>query len=234
MQVTSSHSSIVKKTIPIVYEDEAICIVDKPYGVPVQGGARVRMSLIAMLEAQLGCALFPVHRLDKETAGLLITAKTSRAAQDCRLLFDSQRIEKEYGALCFGECRKASSGTIDTPIRENGILKPALSTYRVIARDNGYTLFSVKLHTGRMHQIRIHLAHMGNPIIGDDKHGNFALNKALWKSERIKKLQLCACRLGMPIDHRIRTFAIEYPRHMQEALTELITAGKAGNLSEMC
>ena len=226
MQVTSLHSSIVKKTIPIVYEDEAICIVNKPYGIPVQGGARVRMSLIDLLEAQLRCALFPVHRLDKETAGLLIIAKTSRAAQDCRRSFDSQRIEKEYAALCFGECRKASSGTIDTPIRENGILKPALSTYRVIERDNGYTLFSVKLHTGRMHQIRIHLAHMGNPIIGDDKHGDFTLNKALWKTERIKKLQLCACRLSMPINNQCQTFAIDYPQHIQEALSKLITAGK--------
>lgn len=226
MQVTSLHSSIVKKTIPIVYEDEAICIVNKPYGLSVQGGARVRISLIDMLEAQLACALFPVHRLDKETAGLLITAKTSRAAQDCRRLFDSQRIEKEYAALCFGECRQALSGSIDTPIRENGILKPALSTYRVIEKANGCTLFSVKLHTGRMHQIRIHLAHMGYPIIGDDKHGDFALNKGLWKAERIKKLQLCACRLSMPIDHQIQTFAIEYPRHMQEALSKLITAGK--------
>lgn len=228
MRHTAPQSAIVKKTIPIVYEDETLCIVDKPSGIPVQGGARVSVCLTDILKRQLESEIFPVHRLDKETSGLLVIAKNAAAARVCRTLFDSQTVEKEYIAVCFGglkgntDNKCPSKGIIDTPIMENGALRQALSEYSILAETDKYSLFSVRLHSGRMHQIRIHLAGIGYPIIGDDKHGNFLLNKQLWKTARIKKLQLCACRLRFPINGKNRLFTVPLPDHMQTAIEALI------------
>lgn len=227
-----NQQNIVKKSIPIVYEDEAICIVNKPYGIPVQGGAHVSVCLTEILSKQLGCEILPVHRLDKETSGLLVTAKSVAAARSCRALFESKTVEKKYLALCFGGSEYTvnkktlkhipQEGTIDTPIIENGTQKPASSAYKLLSSTEAYSLFSVRLHTGRMHQIRIHLAGIGCPIIGDDKHGNFALNKQLWKTARIKKLQLCAYCLSFPIDGKHRIFAVPIPEHIQTAIDTLL------------
>ena len=230
-----TQQAIVKKSIPIVYEDEALCIVNKPYGIPVQGGAHISVCLTEILSKQLGSEIFPVHRLDKETSGLLVTAKSADAARSCRALFESQAVEKEYLALCFGGFEPSAhtkpvkklppEGIIDTPIVENGSPKPASSAYKLLASTDAYSLFSVRLHTGRMHQIRIHLAGIGYPIIGDDKHGNFALNKQLWKTARIKKLQLCAYRLMFPIGGKKRLFTVPAPEHIQAAIDVLIPEG---------
>ena len=235
-QYNNNQRNSVKKSIPIVYEDEAICIVNKPFGIPVQGGAHIAVCLTEILSTQLGINIFPVHRLDKETAGLLVTAKSAAAARSCRTVFESQTVEKEYLAVCFGSFERAinkktlqklpTEGSIDTPIMENGIRKPASSAYRLLAGTDAYSLFSVRLHTGRMHQIRIHLAGIGCPIIGDDKHGNFAFNKQLWKTARIKKLQLCAYRLRFPIDGKLRLFTVPIPEHIQEAIEALIPEGR--------
>lgn len=231
-QHNNDQQNIVKKSIPIVYEDEAICIVNKPFGIPVQGGSHIAICLTEILSKQLRTEIFPVHRLDKETSGLLVTAKSAAAARSCRALFESQAVEKEYLALCFGNFEHSvnkktlksspKEGIIDMPIMENGTLKPASSAYKLLAGTDAYSLFSVRLHTGRMHQIRIHLAGIGCPIIGDDKHGNFALNKKLWKTARIKKLQLCAYRLRFPIDGMPHLFTIPIPEHIQAAIDMLI------------
>ena len=231
-QHNNDQQNIVKKSIPIVYEDEAICIVNKPFGIPVQGGSHIAICLTEILSKQLRTEIFPVHRLDKETSGLLVTAKSAAAARSCRALFESQAVEKEYLALCFGNFEHSvnkktlksspKEGIIDTPIMENGTLKPASSAYKLLAGTDAYSLFSVRLHTGRMHQIRIHLAGIGCPIIGDDKHGNFALNKKLWKTARIKKLQLCAYRLRFPIGGMPHLFTIPIPEHIQAAIDMLI------------
>ena len=231
-QHNNDQQNIVKKSIPIVYEDEAICIVNKPVGIPVQGGSHIAICLTEILSKQLRTEIFPVHRLDKETSGLLVTAKSAAAARSCRALFESQAVEKEYLALCFGNFEHSvnkktlksspKEGIIDMPIMENGTLKPASSAYKLLAGTDAYSLFSVRLHTGRMHQIRIHLAGIGCPIIGDDKHGNFALNKKLWKTARIKKLQLCAYCLRFPIGGMPRLFTIPIPEHIQAAIDMLI------------
>lgn len=231
-QHNNDQQNIVKKSIPIVYEDEAICIVNKPFGIPVQGGSHIAVCLTEILSKQLRTEIFPVHRLDKETSGLLVTAKSAAAARSCRALFESQAVEKEYLALCFGNFEHSvnkktlksspKEGIIDMPIMENGTLKPASSAYKLLAGTDAYSLFSVRLHTGRMHQIRIHLAGIGCPIIGDDKHGNFALNKKLWKTARIKKLQLCAYRLRFPIGGMPHLFTIPIPEHIQAAIDMLI------------
>lgn len=217
----SMHKNDEHKTIPIVYEDSAICIVNKPYGIAVQGGVGIKIPLTDMLFHQLNTPIYPVHRLDKETAGLLILAKTAEAAAQCRRLFASKAVEKDYLAVCFGSSPVEKSGRISAPIKEKGVKKDALTEYRVLAEHTDFTIFHVRLHTGRMHQIRIHLAAIGNPIIGDDKHGNFALNKQLWKQQRIKKLQLCAYRLAFPVNGSQHIFTIPLPHHIKEAIRML-------------
>lgn len=227
MHQSASQATILKKTIPIVYEDDNICIVNKPYGLPVQGGAHISVCLTDILQQQCGTEIYPVHRLDKETSGLLVTAKTAAAARLCRSLFDSHAVEKNYTALCFGgfnlsEKTRSREGVIDTPVKENGVLKSALSVYRLLDGTPEYSLFSIRLESGRMHQIRIHLAGIGYPIIGDDKHGHFHLNKQVWKKARIKKLQLCADTLVFPIDGKPRRFTIPLPDHIKTAIEILI------------
>ena len=227
MHQSASQSSIVKKIIPIVYEDDNICIVNKPFGIPVQGGAHISVCLTDILQRQCGTQIYPVHRLDKETSGLLVTAKTAAAARQCRSLFDSQSVEKKYTALCFGcfgfsSKKRSREGIIDIPVKENGVLKPALSAYTFLDGTEDFSLFSVRLHSGRMHQIRIHLAGIGYPIIGDDKHGDFRLNKHVWKTARIKKLQLCADTLRFPIAGKPRLFTVPLPDHIQTAIDRLI------------
>ena len=228
MHKTASQCNILKKTIPIVYEDKTICIVNKPYGLPIQGGAQISVCLIDILSKQLGLEIFPVHRLDKETAGLLVTAKNVSAARLCRSLFDSQAVKKEYIAFCFGghkasiQKQHINEDIIDMPIMEHGIAKQALSSYRLLTYSENYSLFSIRPHTGRMHQLRIHLAGIGHPIIGDDKHGNFALNKQLWKIAHVKKLQLCAYRLRFPINGSECLFTVPIPDHMRIAIETLL------------
>ena len=209
----------LRKTIPILYEDDAICVVNKPYGVAVQGGAGVRLPLTDILALQLNTAVYPVHRLDKETSGLLIIAKNAEAAAQCHQLFASNKVEKNYVAVCFGSSPAKKDGVITAPIREKGIKKDAVTQYRVLCGNGDVTVFHIRLHTGRMHQIRIHLAEIGNPIIGDDKYGNFALNKHLWKQQRIRKLQLCAYRLAFPLRGVLRRFTIAIPDHIESCLS---------------
>ena len=227
MHQSASQTTILKKIIPIVYEDDNICIVNKPYGMPVQGGAHISVCLTDILQQQCGTEIYPVHRLDKETSGLLVTAKTAAAARLCRSLFDSHAVEKKYTALCFGGFnlsgkKRSREGMIDTPVKENGVMKAALSAYTLLESTQEYSLFSIRLESGRMHQIRIHLAGIGHPIIGDDKHGDFQLNKLLWKTARIKKLQLCADTLRFPIAGKPRLFTVPLPDHIQTAIDRLI------------
>lgn len=206
--------------IPIVYEDDDICIINKPSGLAVQGGAGVTCAVDSLLSDQLGLKVYLVHRLDKDTAGLLITAKNPLAASVWTKRIASEAVQKEYYALCTGEfdCLK---GEIFDPVVHKGIAKNAATFFcaekqsRVVfdagesqsvnggsaASENAFakgsaslcfSLVRLRLETGRMHQIRIHLAGRGTPIAGDDKYGDFKLNRFLRKRFGIKKLHLAA------------------------------------------
>ena len=217
------------KLIPIVYENDEALIVNKPAGIAVQGGAGLAHPLDKELPLQVGYPVFLVHRLDMDTAGLLIVAKSSAAAAKWTTLTAGKLVQKEYSAVCLGHFQQ-KSGTIRTAILQHGEAKTAETRYEVIkeayAVCNGerlaVSLVRLILKTGRMHQIRIHLASLGHPIIGDDKHGNFALNKQLWKTARIKKLQLCAVRLRFPIGGKSRLFTVPLPEHIRTAIDTLM------------
>ncbi len=231
------------KEIPIVYENDEILIVNKRAGLAVQGGEGVKNPLDSLLSEQLGAKVYPVHRLDKETSGLLVVAKTSVAARLWTGLIASGQVKKEYQALCFGLVQGLNpasalgkTGRLTQRVQVAGAGKTAETFYQVAEifpvaemvplADQGvdlgnnplFSLLNLTLGTGRTHQIRIHLAQAGCPILADDKHGNFKVNKLVKKAVGIKTLQLAATCLTIPLEGRATTFQISLPPHMAEAL----------------
>ena len=197
--------------IPIIYENEEILIINKPAGLAVQGGQGVVHSVDRDFSDQLGYKIYLVHRLDKDTSGLMVVAKNPVAAAKWTKLIGSKVVKKEYIAVCAGRM-PAKSGVINETIVQHGETKTAVTHYQVLKEwdqdDIPMCKLRLVLETGRMHQIRIHLAKNNCPIAGDDQHGNFKLNKLLKKACGIKRLQLSAVRLTIPLAGKEKVFEI--------------------------
>ena len=183
--------------VEILYEDDDLVIVDKPAGMVVHKGAGVdtgtlvnallhhtggRLSSVGMSAGRPGI----VHRIDKNTSGAMLVCKTDAAHRAMYKKFENHEIKRQYLALAWGIISPAS-GTIDAPIARNrkdrtrmcvamgG--KPAITHYETVRVFTGpkrkpLSLLRLNLETGRTHQIRVHLAHIGNPILGDTSYGN--------------------------------------------------------------
>ena len=204
--------------IPIIYQNPEIFIINKKAGMPVQGGEKIAHPLDQELSKQVGQKVYLVHRLDKDTSGLMIVAKTSQAAAKWTKLIGSKEVKKEYIAICAGSINP-KEGEITEDIVQHGQSKRAVTHYQVekeweIEREGEQSIkmcqIRLQLETGRMHQIRIHLAKQGCPIAGDDQHGNFKMNKVLRKTAGIKHLQLYSVKLTLPIDGKDESFQIDY------------------------
>ncbi|GIK25636.1 MAG: pseudouridine synthase [Betaproteobacteria bacterium] len=195
----------------IVYEDDGLLVVDKPAGVAVHGGSGVSFGVIEQLRRQRPQArsLELAHRLDRETSGLLLIAKKRSVLTALHDLFREGHIEKRYLALVKGRWREplrhvrlslhkylTEEGERRVSVSQDG--KAAHSIVRLVARWENFSLVEVELETGRTHQIRVHLAHLGYPLCGDDKYGDFALNKALQK-QGLNRMFLHAAKLAL--DH---------------------------------
>ncbi|MCR5437808.1 MAG: RNA pseudouridine synthase [Treponema sp.] len=195
--------------IPIIYENSEILVINKPCGLAVQGGQGITRSLDKDLSTQTGYKIFLVHRLDKDTSGLMIVAKNAQAASKWTKLISSKDITKEYIAICVGKL-KQNKGIIREDLIQHGQKKTAVTEYQVEkewmlqAQKNDAPVeiqmsqIRLKLQTGRMHQIRIHLSKQNCPVAGDDQHGNFKINKILRKAAGIKTLQLFSVKLTLP------------------------------------
>lgn len=233
------------KGLSLLYENSEILLVNKEAGVSVQGGAGVSHPLDEELSRQVGYKVHLVHRLDKDTAGILIVAKDSAAAARWMQILAGRDVVKEYQAVCIGYPRRGggrkgregyggddgtvqAEGTLESTVEAHGRLQKALSRYRLERRGLvpppdgegegvALSLLSIQIETGRMHQIRIQTAKAGFPVAGDDQHGDFRANKLLRKAG-IKKLMLAATRLTIPLDGGRRTFTIPLPPHMQAAV----------------
>jgi 23S rRNA pseudouridine955/2504/2580 synthase len=183
----------------ILYEAPDWVIINKPAGLPVQPGKAVGANLVDILAQAWGTPPFPVHRLDRDTAGCLLVARTSAAAKRMGRVLSDPGSKKTYLAIVSGIPRE-TTGIIKEEVIVHGVPKQAKTVYtRRQNFDDRYSLLELALSTGRMHQIRLHLASIGHPILGDDRHGDFTLNKALRRELGLKKLLLFAYRLDLPL-----------------------------------
>jgi len=204
--------------LDIIYEDEAIAVVDKPSGVivhpaPGHETGALTDALVRRFPgmARVGSAERPgvVHRLDIETSGVMVFAKTQGAYLDLRRQFESHRtVGKTYLAVVHGSPRP-KSGTIDESVgRER---QSAVTHWETLGRHDGISLVEFKIDTGRMHQIRIHAASLGCPIVGDRLYGSAEKDRRMRR--RPSRLLLHAVELSFlhPVTHRRVTFAAPPP-----------------------
>ena len=202
----------------IVFEDPSLLVIDKPSGIAVHGGSGVSHGVIESLRAARPEAkmLELAHRLDRDTSGLLIIAKKRSALVELHRMLRDGEMEKVYVAVVKGApARKQfditeslhkyvnAKGERRVAVKEGGL--SAVTKINLLEKSKDFSLVQLRLMTGRTHQIRVHLAHAGYPVLGDDKYGDFELNRALAR-QGVKRLFLHARRLAFkhPIDgHRI-------------------------------
>jgi 23S rRNA pseudouridine955/2504/2580 synthase len=193
--------------LPVVYEDDALLVVDKPAGTAVHGGSGISFGVIEQMRAARPQLRFLelAHRLDRETSGLLILAKKRSALTALHAALRGGKVRKCYLALVKGRWRD-DKRRVDLPLkkyltksgeRRVSVDREGRESHTVFRRERAFrdcTLLSAELLTGRTHQIRVHLAHLGFPVAGDDKYGDFDLNRALAK-QGLKRMFLHAFEL---------------------------------------
>lgn len=196
--------------LPIIYEDEAMLVIDKPEGVAVHGGSGVSFGVIEALRRQRPQAKFLelAHRLDRETSGVLLVGKKRLALTALHDMFREHGAgaDKRYLVLVKGRWMN-NTQHVKLPLHkyltEGGERRVSVdpqgkashTVFRLLARWPEMSLLEAQLKTGRTHQIRVHLAHLGFPILGDEKYGDFAHNKQL-KRDGLKRMALHAWRMA--------------------------------------
>jgi 23S rRNA pseudouridine1911/1915/1917 synthase len=224
----------------IVFEDEQVLIINKPVGLIVHPGAgnADQTLLNALLHYHADLAQLPragiLHRLDKDTSGLLIIAKTPHALQSLSKQLDKRTLEREYQAIVYGHL--ISGGTVNAAIDRHPLNrtrmaivetgKPAITHYRIAARFQYHTHLNLKLETGRTHQIRVHMSHIRHPIVGDITYGGRVklgknMSAALIQALReFKRQALHAFALGFihPSTQEYMRITIDLPEDMQNLL----------------
>ncbi|MBY0579370.1 MAG: RluA family pseudouridine synthase [Burkholderiales bacterium] len=193
--------------IPILYEDDFLLALDKPAGIAVHGGSGVSFGVIEQLRASRPQAKFLelVHRLDRDTSGTLLLAKKRSALVELHRQIREGDIEKYYFAVVAGKWQNrkqdvnlplhkylTGSGERRVSVGEGGM--PSRTVFSLIEAGERASLLEANLKTGRTHQIRVHLSHLGFPIIGDEKYGDFALNKEIARSG-FRRMYLHAARM---------------------------------------
>jgi 23S rRNA pseudouridine955/2504/2580 synthase len=190
------------KNVAVLFENDRCLVLDKPAGLAVQGGEGVGASLDSLLAAEYSPRPLLVHRLDKDTSGVILVAKSREAAALFSAIFarretaPGQEIHKQYLAVCAGSFTEGG-GAIETDLEVRGSARKAITFYKCLCSGE-FSLLELELGTGRMHQIRRHLASIGHPVLGDDKYGDFALNKRLRKERGLRRLLLHSSRLSIP------------------------------------
>ncbi|SAL31602.1 RluA family pseudouridine synthase [Caballeronia sordidicola] len=215
---------------PILFEDDHLIVINKPAGVAVHGGSGVAFGVIEQLRNARPQAKFLelVHRLDRETSGVLMLAKKRSALVNLHEQMRDNKIDKRYQAVGHGEWPagwgrrrivKESLHKYLTPegerrvrVQDDGLASHTV--FNLIERFDEYAWVEAELKTGRTHQIRVHMAHIGLPIAGDAKYGDFALNKNLVRPDAkpsLKRMFLHAFRLKLVHPATGETLQVEAP-----------------------
>ena len=231
----------------IVYEDKNILIINKPRGVIVQKDDGDSIPLDEMVISylinkgeydpikDLGYTPAPSHRLDRNTAGLVVFGKNiSTLRYLSKIMQDKTLIEKKYLALVVGEVDgegeinsslEKNSKTGRVRVSENG--KPALTKYKSVKVLDGFSLLEVTLLTGRTHQIRVHLSSINHPVVGDSKYGDYQVNKEIeskygFKNQFLVSYMLKFNKLDEPLKYLSgKSFKIDLPKEMNDLLLKL-------------
>lgn len=225
---------------PVVFEDEALLVINKPAGVAVHGGSGVSFGVIELLRRQRPDARFLelAHRLDRETSGLLIIGKKRAALNAVQNAMRQGKMEKRYLAMVSGRWMNplqhikaplhkylTAEGERRVSVSHEG--KPAHSVVRLLKRWERYSLVEVELKTGRTHQIRVHMQSQGFPLLGDDKYGDFALNKTL-AHEGLARMFLHAAelRLAHPVSGNMLALSAPLPPELARFVEAVEAAQK--------
>jgi len=224
--------------LDVLYEDDAVIAVNKPAGMVVHAGAGVHAGTLvnALLHrfhrlSEVGGELRPgiVHRLDRFTSGVILVARTDTAHRDLAAQFSARKVEKIYVALVHGNLKK-ERGRIDSPITRDPAHRSrmtsrlahgrtALTEYTVLRRFKKFTLLNVRIGTGRTHQIRVHLASLRHPVVGDILYG--APASGLGRSF----LHARSVTFTSPATRQSVTITAPLPRELQEYLDTLAVEG---------
>ncbi|WP_300329772.1 RluA family pseudouridine synthase [Accumulibacter sp.] len=229
----------LKVHLPVLYEDEALLIVDKPAGIAVHGGSGESFGVIEALRRQRPQARFLelAHRLDRETSGILLLGKKRSALLALHQMFREGgqagavgAADKRYQVLVCGRWSEPlrhvrlpllkyllSSGERRVRVADDG--RAAHTVFRLLARWERFSLLEAELRTGRTHQIRVHLAHLGFPVAGDEKYGDYTANHALAR-EGLKRMFLHAWQMRFPHPVDGRRMVVQAP--LPEALTRFV------------
>jgi len=199
----------------VLYEDKEVMIINKPSGIPVHGGTGVQGGLIELLRLARPKEKFLelVHRLDRDTSGCLLIAKKRSALLELHRLLAERKLHKRYWAIVKGQWRGAER-RVTEPLKkhvyESGERmvkvdqkegKPSETVFRLLTQYDNFALLEAHPVTGRTHQIRVHAAHIGHPVVGDERYGDREFNKKM-RAQGFKRLMLhssaIAARYGSP------------------------------------
>ena len=227
---------------PVLYEDDALLVIDKPAGTAVHGGSGVSFGVIEQLRQARPKAKFLelVHWLDRETSGVLLLAKKRSALTAMHEIMREGNSDKRYLTLVLGQWKNARQH-VKLPLHK---FATPQGEKRVMVREDGqashtiftlqqswpkFSLLEAQLKTGRTHQIRVHLSHMGFPIAGDSKYGDFVRNKELAK-RGLKRMFLHAHSIAFkhPLTGEPVSFMAPLPRELQRFVDKLDAAEQAG------
>ena len=239
-----AHNEAQDIALNVVFEDEYLIVIDKPAGLVVHPAAgnldgTLVNALLHHCAGQLsgiGGVARPgiVHRIDKDTSGLLVAAKTDRAHVGLAAQFKAHSIDRRYQAIVSGRVL-ASEGTVDAPlarspqnrkkiaiVKGNGG-KRAVTHWRKLRQLREAALLECKLETGRTHQVRVHMASIGHPLLGDPVYGSSRAHRSLLATLNFHRQALHAAHLGFihPVKSNALAFDSEMPSDMQELLTKL-------------
>jgi 23S rRNA pseudouridine955/2504/2580 synthase len=205
LYTAAKHAGKILETV--IYEDDFILAINKPAGLAVHGGSGISFGAIEQLRAARPELKFIelAHRLDRDTSGVLLFAKKRSALLSLHHSLREGLMDKRYVALVKGAwakkeravelpLRKRSTATGERRVSVEAAGRATKTVFRLLEKYHAYSLVEAELETGHTHQIRVHLAHLGYPIVGDDKYGDFELNRHLAKTG-MKRMFLHAAKL---------------------------------------